>query len=87
MLLKGIVMAMTKVPPGTPLYESLSKANLDIGKHLDPGSASAAGESNALKTMAMQRARMQPHIAAQGTQAGGPPGGAPPAKPPMPPAA
>lgn len=83
LLLKAIVMAMTKVPPGTPLYNALSKANLDIGKELDPGAASPAGENNAMKTMALQRARMQPHVAAQATQAGS--GGAP--NPPTPPAA
>ncbi len=77
-------MAMTKVPPGTPLYKALAKANTDIGKELEPGSVSPAGENNAMKTMALQRARMQPHMAAQATQAGAPGGAAapPPQTPP-----
>lgn len=86
-----MTLAMTKVPPGTPLAKALSKAHYEIGKEIEPGAASPAGVNNAIKSMAMQRSRMQPQMSAQTTQAGAPggappggmpPGGAPP-KPPM----
>lgn len=83
-LLQAMTLAMTKIPPGTPLFKAVSKAVTDIGKEIEPGAASPAGMSNAMKGMAMQQGRMQPHIGAQATQAGAP-GGAPPPKPPMPP--
>lgn len=79
-----MTLAMTKVPPGTPLAKALSKAHYEIGKEIEPGAASPAGVSNAMKSMAMQQNRMQPHTGAQATQAGGPPGMAAPPKPPMP---
>lgn len=79
-----MTLAMTKVPPGTPLAKALSKAHYEIGKEIEPGSASPAGISNAMKNMAMQRNRMQPQIGAQATQAGVPQPGATPPHPPVP---
>lgn len=85
-LLQAMTLAMTKVPPGTPLARALSKAHYEIGKELEPGAASPAGVSNAMKGMAMQQNRMQPHTGAQATQAGAPTGAMPP-KPAVPPPA
>lgn len=84
-VVQGLTLAMTKVPPGTPLFKALSKAHFEIGKEIEPGAASPAGVSNAMKSMAMQQGRMAPHAGAMTTQAGGPAAGAaaPPPKPPM----
>jgi hypothetical protein len=84
MLLQVMTLAMTKIPPGTPLAKAVSEAHFKIGKELEPGAASQAGVSNAFKSMAMQQGRMAPQMGAMATQAGAPggaPGGAP--KPPM----
>lgn len=78
---------MTKIPPGTPLAKALSKAHYDIGKELEPGAASPAGVSNAFKSMATQRNRMQPQMGAMATHAGVPGAAAPPMQPPPPGAA
>lgn len=83
-----MTMAMTKVPPGTPLYKAISKAHFEIGKELEPGSSSPAGIDNAMKAAMMQRARMAPQVGAQATQAGTPqPAAAGVPKPPTPVAA
>jgi hypothetical protein len=78
MLLQGMVLAMTKLPPGSPLYQAISESHTKIGKLAGPDSASPAGVSNSLKSMAMQHARMAPQ---QGAMAAS--GGAPAPKPPM----
>lgn len=86
MVVQGLVLALTKIPPGTPLYQAVSKAQADISKHLEPGATSPQGISNAMKGMAMKHAQMAPHAGAMATQAGAP-GGAPPpgGMPPRPP--
>ncbi len=78
-----MTLAMTKIPPGTPLFKAVSKAHYEIGKELEPGAASPAGVSNAFKSAQMQRTRMQSQDGAMATQAGMPGGAASP-KPPMP---
>jgi hypothetical protein len=92
MLLQGMVLAMTKIPPGTPLSKAISKAHFEISKELEPGAASPAGVSNAFKSMAQQHGRMAPQMGAMATQsgapgmaagAGAPPPGAGAPKPPM----
>jgi hypothetical protein len=74
--------ALTKLPPGTPLAKAVSKAHFEIGKEIEPGAASPAGVSNAMRTMALGQNRMRPQIGAQATQAGAPGGAAAPPTPP-----
>ena len=79
-----MALALTKLPPGAPLTQAISKAHMEIGKHLEPGAASPAGENNAMKNIMMQRQRMAPQMGAMATQGGAPGGAAAPAaaKPP-----
>lgn len=83
-LLQLMAAALTKLPPGTPLAKAVSKAHFEIGKEMEPGAASPAGASNAMKNMALQHGRMQPQTGALATQTGGAP---PPVIPPKPPIA
>lgn len=89
-LLQVMTLAMLKVPPGTPLAKAISEAHYKISKEVEPGGTSPAGAQNAMRSMALQQTRMQPHMSAQTTHAGMPggagaaPGGAPPPSPPMP---
>jgi hypothetical protein len=83
MLLQIMAMAMTKLPPGTPLARAVSKAHFDIGKEIEPGAASQAGVSNAFKSMAMQQNRMAPQNGAMATQMGAPGGAPAQPRPPM----
>ena len=78
-----LTMALTKVPPGTSLHKAISKAQYEIGKEIEPGAASPAGDDTAFKNAQMQRQRMQSQLGAQATHAGTP-GAAMPPKPPMP---
>jgi hypothetical protein len=73
MLLQMMAMALTKLPPGTPMQVEVSKAFHAISSKLEPGSTSPAGVSNAQKTMAMQQQRMAPQQGAIRTQTGAPP--------------
>jgi hypothetical protein len=82
-LVQLMAAALTKLPPGTPLAKAVSKAHFEISKEIEPGTASPAGVSNAMKTMALQQNRMRPQIGAQATQTGAPGGAvAPPTPPP-----
>lgn len=90
MILQGLTLAMTKIPPGSELGKAISKAHYEIGKHIEPGAASPAGVSNSFKKMAMQHQQMAPHAGAMATQGAAPPGAGPPgagAAPPQPPPA
>lgn len=78
MLLQVMSMALTKLPPGTPMQIEVSKAFHAISSKLEPGSASPAGINNAQRTMALQGQRMGSQQGAMRTQAGGAPGAAPP---------
>lgn len=71
-------MALTKIPPGSPLSQAISESMTRIGKHLEPGAASPAGVSNAMKQMATQQMQMAPHRAAMGAP---PPGAGAPSPP------
>lgn len=67
-----MAQALTKLPPGTPEQVEVSKAFHAISSKLPPGSSSPAGASNAMRTMALQQARMAPHQGAIHTQTGAP---------------
>lgn len=82
-ILQLMAAAMTKVPPGSEQAKALSEAHYRLGKTVEPGAASPAGVSNAMKNAMMQRQRMAPQMGAMATQAGAPGGaGAAPPKPP-----
>lgn len=67
-----MAMALTKLPPGTPAQIEVSKAFHAISSKLEPGSASPAGATNAMRTLAMQQQRMGPQQGAIRTQTGAP---------------
>ena len=87
MLLNGMAMAIAKVGASTPVGQALSKALVDIGKHVPPGSSTPQGEQNAMQAMMQKKMQMAPQMAAMGAQGPRPPmPGAPPgagAPPPM----
>ena len=85
--MQGMALALTKLPPGSPLSQAVSESMVKIGKHVEPGATSPAGVSNAIKGMAMKQAQMAPHAGAMATQGGAPPGGMPPGGAPRPPMA
>lgn len=61
-------MIPAMIGPETPLGQAFSKAILDIGKLIPPGTASPQGEDNFMKEMAMKRQQMGPHRAAVASQ-------------------
>ena len=72
MLLNGMAMAVPLVGANTPLGQALSKAVVDIGRHIPPGAASPQGEGNAIKEMMLKHQQNRTQMAAQHQAAGGP---------------
>ena len=80
-LLNGMAMIIPLVGAGTPVGQALAKAMVDIGKHVQPGTASPQGDNEFIKQMAMRQAQMGSQRGALGVPGGAggaPPGAAPP---------
>lgn len=88
-LLSGMASAIQALGPTSPIGQALTKAMMDIGKHVPPGSVTPEGEMNFIKQLAMKAQQMAPQRAAMASQGGPPPGAMPPpgagAAPPPPP--
>jgi len=83
MLLQGMTMALTKLPPGSEVSTLITEFMTKLGKLVPAGAVSSQGVSNSIKQMAMKQQQMAPHMGAMQTQGAHPPmpGGAPPPAP------
>ena len=81
-LLNGMAMVIPLVGAGSPIGQALAKAMVDVGKHVQPGSASPQGDNEFIKQMAMRQQQMGSQRGALGAPGGAgggaPPGAAPP---------
>jgi len=87
-IVDGLAMIVPLVGASSPLGQSLTKAMLDIGKHIPPGAATEQGKTNQLQSQMMKQQQMRPQLAAMRSQgqapssqpaiAPPPPGGPPP---------